>query len=111
MIYIKWLLKNIEKKYRRWLVFGLVISAVTSVMQLIDPWLTSRLYDDVIMAQNPGPLIPILSVMLGVQIVRMGARYAMTRYRKKAHGKFREMRERMAEMNTTAQSRDAGLSV
>lgn len=205
MIYIKWLLKNIEKKYRRWLVFGLLISVVTSVMQLIDPWLTSLLYDNVIMAQNPDPLIPILSVMLGVQIVRMGARYvmivmlektsqqmllkmratlfeklqyqdtrffdthrtgdlmtrlqgdldycrhvvaytsfmltdsvtllisalifffcysweltllllavvpitvyAMTRYRKKAHGKFREMRERMAEMNTAAQENIAG---
>lgn len=205
MIYIKWLLKNIDRKHRRLLLWGLIISVVTSIMQLIDPWLTSKLYDDVIVAGNPDPLIPILAAMLTVQIIRMGARYgmivmfekssqhmlltlrerlfeklqyqdtrffdthrtgdlltrlqgdldycrhvvaytsfqlsdsitlliaalilffcyswkltllllavvpvsiyAMNRYRKKVHGRFREMRERMAQMNTAAQENIAG---
>lgn len=205
MIQIKWILKNISTKYRWLLGIGFFISIATSLMQLIDPWLTSKLYDDVIIAQNPDPLLPILFTMLGVQCVRLAARYGMvvmfeeaaqdmvmrlrkalfeklqyqdiaffdrnrtgdliTRlqsdieycrhvvayvsfqitdsvtlllsalilffcysvklslllmlvmpmilwitntYRKRVHGKFREMRERMAEMNTAAQENIAG---
>ncbi len=77
MFQIKWLLKHIDKKYLRLVVFGLLISVITSVMQLVDPWLTSRLYDDVIMTGNAAPLIPILSAMLIVTVVRVGARHGM----------------------------------
>ncbi len=77
MFQIKWLLKHMSKKHL-WLVgVGLFISVITSVMQLIDPWLTSRLYDDVIMTGNPAPLIPILTAMLLVTVVRVGARHGM----------------------------------
>ncbi len=77
MVYIKWLLTHIRKKYRVFLYIGLFLAALASVMQLIDPWLTSKLYDDVIIAKNPAPLIPILAMMLGVQILRTGTRHLM----------------------------------
>jgi len=77
MFQIKWLLKHMESKYRKLLVVGLIISVVTSAMCLIDPWLTSRLYDDVIMTGNPTPLIPILAAMLTVTVIRVGARHGM----------------------------------
>lgn len=77
MFQIKWLLKHMESKYRKLLVVGLIISVVTSAMCLIDPWLTSRLYDDVIMTGNPTPLIPILAAMLTVTVIRVGARHEM----------------------------------
>lgn len=77
MFQIKWMLKHMGKKYRWMLLFGLIISVVTSAMCLIDPWLTSRLYDDVIMANDPTPLIPILAAMLTVAVLRVGARHGM----------------------------------
>ena len=77
MLQMKFLLQNIRPKYRRLMVLGFVISIVTSAMQLIDPWLTAKLYDDVIVAQNPDPLLSILATMLGVQLVRIALRYYM----------------------------------
>lgn len=84
MIYVKWLLKNMDDKYKKMLIVGLVISVVTSVMCLIDPWLTSLLYDNVIMAQNPDPLLPILGIMLGVQLFRIATRHVMVLLLEKA---------------------------
>ena len=53
----------------------LIISAVTSLMLLINPYLTMRLMDDVIVAQNPEPLVGLLLTMLIVKVVREGLRY------------------------------------
>ena len=66
-----------EKKYRTMYIIGLLLSAVTSAMLLINPYLTSLLMDDVIMAQNPDPLIPLLVGMLVVQLTRLGLRFLM----------------------------------
>ncbi len=77
MFQIKWLLKHMDKKYLRLTVIGIAVSVLTSMMQLIDPWLTSRLYDDVIMTGNPEPLLPILIAMLVVTVVRVVARHGM----------------------------------
>ena len=77
MFQIKWLLKHMDKKFLRLTVVGIGISILTSMMQLVDPWLTSRLYDDVIMTGNADPLIPILMAMLVVTVVRVCARYGM----------------------------------
>ncbi len=77
MSQLKFLWRNMDKRYHKWHVWALVISAVTSVMLLINPALTARLVDDVIVAQNPDPLIPILLWMLGFKILREGSRYLM----------------------------------
>lgn len=66
-----------EKPYRIMFCVALMLSAVTSGMLLINPWLTSLLMDDVIVAGNPDPLIPLLAAMMVTQAVRLGLRYLM----------------------------------
>ncbi len=77
MFQIRWLWKNMGKKYRIMYIIALVLSAVTSTMLLINPYLTSLLFDNVIMAQNPDPLIPLLAGMMAVQLTRLGMRFLM----------------------------------
>ncbi len=74
---IKWLWSLMDRKYRKWHVLALVVSAVTSLMLLVNPTLQKRLVDEVIVAQNAEPLLGILFTMLAVQIFRQGARYLM----------------------------------
>lgn len=66
-----------DKKYHWRHIMALVLSAVTSALLLVNPALTSRLVDEVIIAQNPEPLIGILAVMLLVHLARQGMRYLM----------------------------------
>ncbi len=74
---IKWLWSLMDRRYHKWHIMALIISAVTSLMLLINPYLTKLLMDDVIMAQNPEPLVPLLLTMLIVKLVREGLRYLM----------------------------------
>ncbi len=74
---IKWLWSLMDRKYRKWHLLALFISAFTSLMLLINPTLTQRLVDDVIIAQNVEPLLPILFTMLAVRLLREGMRYFM----------------------------------
>lgn len=74
---IKWLWGVMDKRYHKWHIMALVISAVTSLMLLINPYLTKRLMDEVIMAQNAEPLLGLLVAMLVVKLVREGLRYLM----------------------------------
>ena len=66
-----------DKRYHKWHVIALCISAVTSLMLLINPTLTSRLVDEVIVAQNVEPLFGLLITMLVVKLLREGMRYFM----------------------------------
>ena len=74
---IKWLWSVMDKPYHKKHVFALIISAVTSVMLLINPALTAILVDEVIVGQNPEPLMRILLTMLGFKLLREGLRYLM----------------------------------
>ncbi len=74
---IKWLWSIMDKKYRKWHILALCISAVSSLMLLINPTLQKRLVDEVIVAQNPGPLLGILFTMLAVKFFHEGIRYFM----------------------------------
>ena len=74
---IKWLWSVMDKRFHRKHIIALTISAVSSVMLLINPALTSRLVDEVIVAQNVEPLIPILMAMLGFKVLRESMRYYM----------------------------------
>ena len=66
-----------DRKYRGGVVTALILSAVTSVMLLINPAMTSRLIDDVIVAQNTEPLLRLLMLMLLAKFLREGLRYLM----------------------------------
>ncbi len=74
---IKWLLDNMDEKCRRrqWMAMGICV--ISCVILLVNPALSKRLIDDVIMAQNPEPLIPILMIMLAAKLGREGMRYLM----------------------------------
>ena len=74
---IKWLWSIMDRKYHKWHILALCVSAVTSLMLLINPTLQKQLVDDVIVAQNPEPLLRILFTMLAVRVFRECARYFM----------------------------------
>ena len=74
---VKWIWSLMDRRYHKWHVMALAISAITSLMLLINPTLTSRLVDEVIIAQNPEPLVGLLVTMLLVKVLREGMRYLM----------------------------------
>ena len=73
----EWLWQNMDAPYRRRHVVALCVCAFTCVLLLVNPALSRRLIDDVIMAGNPDPLLSILAVMLAVKLGREGLRYMM----------------------------------
>ncbi len=73
----RWLWENMDVRYRRRHIFAMCICVFTCVLLLVNPALSQRLIDDVIMAQNPDPLLSILAVMLVVRLGREGLRYLM----------------------------------
>lgn len=74
---IKWLWDNMDAKLHKRHILALLISVFTSLLLLVNPALTQRLIDDVIVAQNPEPLLGILGVMLAVKLGREAMRYFM----------------------------------
>ena len=74
---IAWLWENMDARFRRRHVTALCICAFSCLLLLVNPALSQRLIDDVIMAGNPEPLLSILAVMLLVKLGREGLRYLM----------------------------------
>ena len=74
---IKWLIGNMDPRYRRQHAAALGICVFSCILLLVNPALSRRLIDDVIMAQNPEPLLGILGIMLAVKLGREGMRYGM----------------------------------
>ena len=77
MFQLKWIFDTVDKKYKPWLYLGLVLSFLTSLMMLINPKFSARLVDEVIVAQNPKPLIGILAMMFCAEQLRQSLRYFM----------------------------------
>ena len=77
MRHIRWVWSMPDQKYRKYLFIAITISVVTSLMLLVNPTLTARLIDEVIMKQNPEPLMGLLMAMLIVKVLREGLRYLM----------------------------------
>ncbi len=73
----RWLWENMDPPFRRRHIIAICICVFSCVLLLINPALSKRLIDDVIMAQNPDPLLPILGIMLLVKTTREGSRYLM----------------------------------
>lgn len=76
MFRLKWLWKYMGKK-RHLFVIGLILSAITSAMLIINPMLSQRLIDEVITPQNTALLLPLLGAMMVVQLLRLSLRYIM----------------------------------
>lgn len=108
---VKWLWDHIESKYRKLLVLALILCAFTNILLLINPTLIQRLVDEVILAQNRVPLLPLVGIMMGVKVGREILRYFMIitrQFSKRVRPRFIAMRERLSEMNTVAQENIAG---
>ena len=76
MFRLKWLWKYMGKK-RHLFVLGMILSAVTSAMLIINPMLSQKLIDEVITPQNTALLLPLPGAMMAVQIIRLTLRYVM----------------------------------
>ncbi|MDR0455467.1 MAG: ABC transporter ATP-binding protein/permease [Treponema sp.] len=68
---------NYMKGRRAVFLTGLILSAVSAAMWIINPMLAQRLIDEVITPQNTAPLIPLLAAMMAVQLTRISLRYLM----------------------------------
>ncbi|MBR3016398.1 MAG: ABC transporter ATP-binding protein [Clostridia bacterium] len=80
----RWLWENMDRPYRRRHIIALCVCVITCALLLVNPALSRRLIDDVIMAQNPDPLMDILMLMLAVKLGREGMRYLMVIFLEKA---------------------------
>ena len=67
---IKWLWENMDAKFHKRHILALILSVTTSLMILVNPALTQRLVDEVLMPQNPEPLMGILMTMLVIKLIR-----------------------------------------
>lgn len=76
MAHFKWLWSCFGKK-RMLLIWGLMISVISSVFIIINPMLSQKLIDDVITPKQSEMLLPILGLMFCVQLLRTGLRYLM----------------------------------
>ena len=56
---IRWLWENMDKPYRKRHIIALCVCVITCALLLVNPALSRRLIDDVIVAQNPDPLMGI----------------------------------------------------
>ena len=74
---IKWLWENMDAKYHKRHIIALAICVLTSGMLLVNPAITQRIVDDVLMARNPEPLLGLLAVMLLCRLGREALRYYM----------------------------------
>ncbi len=77
MFGFRWLWKNMNRKSQVTYCFALACSVVSTLMLLINPFLSSRLVDEVLIAGKTEPLISLLTSMLLVQLARLSLRYAM----------------------------------
>ncbi|MDD2361613.1 MAG: ABC transporter ATP-binding protein [Oscillospiraceae bacterium] len=77
MFHIQWIWRSTDNRHRILFVVAMFFSAISSLMLLINPYLSALLIDRVIIAQDKEPLIPILMGMLAVQLVRLMLRFAM----------------------------------
>ncbi len=76
MFKLKWLWKYMGEK-RHLFIVGMILSAVTSSMLIINPMLSQKLIDEVITPKNTAKLLPVLGAMMAVQIIRLTLRYVM----------------------------------
>ncbi|MCL2210373.1 MAG: ABC transporter ATP-binding protein/permease [Treponema sp.] len=66
---------NYMKGKRTVFMGGLFLTVVTAGMRVINPMLGLKIIDEVIIAGNKEPLIPILIIMMIVQLTRLGFNY------------------------------------
>lgn len=74
---LKWLWQRVDKSYHKVWICAYIISAVTSLAQLINPTIVAKLVDEVIIAQNPDPVVSLSLTLLLVVVTRESFRWLM----------------------------------
>ena len=74
---IRWLWENMDPKYRRHHIIALCICVFSCILLLVNPTVSQRIIDEVIMTGNRDPLLGLLAIMLAVKLGREGSRYLM----------------------------------
>ena len=90
---IRWFLSFL-KKYRLRMIVGLILVAVTAVMQLINPRISGEIVDDVINGGHFERLTTLLVVMIAVTLVRSALRFIFLMcFEYSSQGTIYDMRE------------------
>ena len=77
MFQIRWLWSNMDVRYRVRYLFALFLSVFTTVLMLVNPFLSRELVDTVIVGHDTAPLPRLLGLMMAVQVLVQGLRYVM----------------------------------
>ncbi len=77
MFQFRWLWKNMTRRDHVLFTVGMTLSVVTTLMLLINPYLSALLVDEVIIAGNTEPLLALLVAMMVAQVLRLSLRYGM----------------------------------
>ena len=67
---IRWLWENMDARYRRRHIIALCICVFSCILLLVNPTVSQRIIDEVIMPGNPEPLLGLLALMLAVKLGR-----------------------------------------
>ena len=76
MFQLKWLWKN-AKGYQLVFGIGLVFSALSSLLVIVNPKISQMLIDRVIIGKDTSLLIPLLLLMLGVTVIKLLFRFLL----------------------------------
>lgn len=74
MLAIQWFLSFL-KKYRNMIVFGLFLTVLITVLNIVNPYISGLIVDEVIKENRHELLLPLIGCMLGVVIIKGGMRF------------------------------------
>jgi ATP-binding cassette subfamily B multidrug efflux pump len=70
----KWIFPYI-KLHKFKMAAGLFLSLITSILAMINPYMSGKIVDDVILGKNTGALLVILCIMFGATLFRSSIKY------------------------------------
>ncbi|MDE6063461.1 MAG: ABC transporter ATP-binding protein, partial [Lachnospiraceae bacterium] len=71
---IQWFLSFL-KKYRNMIVFGLFLTVLITALNIVNPYISGLIVDEVIKENRHELLLPLIGCMLGVVIIKGGMRF------------------------------------
>ncbi|TCN26565.1 ABC transporter ATP-binding protein [Mesobacillus foraminis] len=72
---IRWIWGYI-RNYKRRFFLGLFMALVVAGLNMVNPWLSGRIIDEVIYGKQENLLLPFLGVMIGITLIRTVVRYS-----------------------------------
>ena len=66
---MKWFLSFL-KKYRKNMILGLILTVLITVLNIVNPYISGMIVDDVILGGAYSLLLPLVGCMLGVIVIR-----------------------------------------